>query len=110
VQTMTIDVMGGDTEMNAKSRASIRNRHWNKQSKSQTDAALRSRHVETHPRDVVDIGLKSVRPDSTKCCRTPGQSSRVSQVILLGGSTSTGMTWLTLPHWIMITSVPIPPF
>jgi hypothetical protein len=53
---------------------------------------LRRRWLKTHPRDVVDIGLKSVRPDSTKCWRTVGQSSRVSQEILLGGSTSTGMT------------------
>lgn len=63
----------------------------------------------THPRDVVDMGLKSVRPDSTKWCRTSAQSSRESQVILLGESTSTGMTWLTSPHCMMMTAVPMPP-
>ena len=46
----------------------------------------------THPRDVVDMGLKSVRPESTKCCKTSVQSSLESHVILLGESTSTGIT------------------
>lgn len=65
--------------------------------------------MESYPLDVVDMGLKSVRPDSTKWFMTSAQSSLESQEILLGGSTSTGITWLTLPHWIMTTRVPMPP-
>lgn len=52
----------------------------------------------THPLGVVEIGLKSIRPASTKCRRTSDQSSRESQEILFGASTSTGMTWLISPH------------
>ena len=63
----------------------------------------------THPLAEVDIGLKSVRPDETKCWRTSDQSSRGSQLILLGGSTSTGITWLTAPHWMRTTAQPMPP-
>jgi hypothetical protein len=62
-----------------------------------------------YPLAVVDIGLKSVRPDSTKWRRTSGQSSRESHEILLGGSTSTGITWEMPPHCTSITRVPIPP-
>ena len=63
----------------------------------------------THPRGVVEMGLKSVRPLSTKWDNTLAQSSRESQAILAGGSTSTGMTWEVEPHWMMTTRVPIPP-
>jgi hypothetical protein len=52
-------------------------------------------HRGTHPRAVVDIGLKSPLPE---CRSMSTQSSRLSHAILLGGSTSTGMTWLIPPH------------
>lgn len=55
------------------------------------------------------MGLKSVRPVSTKCRSTSAQSSRESHEILLGASTSTGMTWLISPHWTRMTAVPMPP-
>ena len=55
------------------------------------------------------MGLKSERPLSTKWDNTLAQSSRESQAILAGGSTSTGITWEVEPHWIMTTRVPIPP-
>jgi len=64
---------------------------------------------QTNPRAVVEMGLKSDRPDSTKWARTSAQSFRSSHEILAGGSTSTGITWLTAPHWISTTAVPIPP-
>jgi hypothetical protein len=35
----------------------------------------------TDPREEVDIGLKSVLPEFTKCLATSDQSSRESQVI-----------------------------
>lgn len=35
----------------------------------------------TDPREELDIGLKSVRPEFTKCLATSDQSSRESQVI-----------------------------
>jgi hypothetical protein len=63
----------------------------------------------THPLEVDDIGLKSVLPLSTKCASTLAQSSLESHVIFAGGSTSTGITWETPPHWRMTTSVPMPP-
>lgn len=81
-----------------------------KESGASIPGARQDSREEAHPRGVVDIGWKSVRPLSTKWWRTRAQSSRVSQVILEGGSTSTGMTWLTLPHWMMMTAVPMPPF
>lgn len=55
------------------------------------------------------MGLKSVRPESTKWAKTSSQSFRSSHEIFAGGSTSTGITWLTAPHWISTTAVPIPP-
>jgi len=64
----------------------------------------------TDPREVLDIGLKSVRPEFTKCLATSDQSSRESQVIWLGGSTSTGITCDIPPHWMETTAAPIPPF
>ena len=63
----------------------------------------------TYPLAVVDMGLKSVRPDSTKCRRTSDQSSRISHEMREGESTSTGMTWLISPHWMRITAQPMPP-
>ena len=53
--------------------------------------------------------MKSVRPLSTKRASTSAQSFRSSHEIFAGASTSTGITWLTAPHWISTTAVPIPP-
>jgi len=72
--------------------------------KAKTDKRL------TDPLEEVDIGLKSVRPEFTKCLATSDQSSRESQVIWLGGSTSTGITCDIPPHWMETTAAPIPPF
>ena len=65
--------------------------------------------LDTHPLGVVEMGLKSIRPASTKCRRTSDQSSRESQEIRPGASTSTGITWLMSPHWMRMTAVPVPP-
>ena len=85
-----------------------RRRHYKKNS-SEHHSPSTTVKKPTHPLAVVDIGLKSVLPVSTKCPNTSSQSSRVSQEILDGESTSTGITWLISPHWMMITAVPIPP-
>ena len=60
-----------------------------------------------YPSDVVDIGLKSVRPSLTNFIRVGSQSSLESQVRWQG--TSTGTTWIIPPHCTMTTRAPRPP-